>query len=239
MDFTALKRNPAAIHASLTKTGSALLTKTGCRIYIPARYAEHNLATISNEIRITCISMMVVGDSYAVDTTNAMMQITPTSTSIVEIEGEDCFEFTFEKGAEITPNVNLVVNDTLVYHIYDEIVAKGHVPFFFSYEDLGKLFVTAQGHGGIRLASNNVPLEMLAAAITRSAKDPMIYFRHVINNIKEQFTTRPEFIAFRNVSYGATNTTAKLMGAYFDEGLLSAFANPSKHPEGVETLLRM
>ncbi|TXG83288.1 MAG: hypothetical protein E6R13_04065 [Spirochaetes bacterium] len=168
-----------------------------------------------------------------------MMQITPTSTSIIEIEGEDHFEFTFEKGSQISPNVNLVVNDTLVYHIYDEIVAKGHVPFFFSYEDLGKLFVTAETHGGIKLASNNVPLEMIATAISRSTKDPMIYYRHVINDIRDQYKVKPEFIAFRNVSYGATNTTAKLMGAYFEEGLLSAFANPSKHPEPVETILRM
>lgn len=239
MDFTKLTRNASVIHASLMRSGNALITKTGCKIYIPARFAEHNLASIANEIRITCINAMVVGNHYAVDLTNAMMQITPTSTSIIEIEGEDHFEFTFEKGSQISPNVNLVVNDTLVYHIYDEIVAKGHVPFFFSYEDLGKLFVTAETHGGIKLASNNVPLEMIATAISRSTKDPMIYYRHVINDIRDQYKVKPEFIAFRNVSYGATNTTAKLMGAYFEEGLLSAFANPSKHPEPVETILRM
>lgn len=239
MDFSKLTRNPAVIHASLMRSGNSLITKTGCKIYIPTRYAEHNLAHISNEIKITCISAMVVGNSYAVDLTNAMMQITPSSTSIVEINDEDHFEFTFEKGSQISPNINLVINDTLVYHIYDEIIAKGHVPFFLSYEDVGKLFVSAEEHGGIKLASNNVPLEMIATAITRSAKDPMIYYRHVINDIREQYKIKPEFIAFRNVSYGATNTTAKLMGAYFDEGLLSAFANPSKNPEKVETLLRM
>lgn len=238
MDISKLVRNKDTIHASLVQSGTALVTKTGCRIYIPTRYEEHKMAIISNELRICCVMVMVVGEHYSVSLANAMMQITPTSTSIVNINGDDYYEFTFAKGAQITPNVNLVKDDSLVYNIYDEIVAKGHYPWFLSYEDVGKLFTSSTYHGNLTLGPNNVPLELLAAAVARSSKDRTLYYRHTVNGMEGQFTTPPVFIALKNVMYGATNTTAKLMGAYFDEGLLSAFANPSEHAEGVETLLR-
>jgi hypothetical protein len=54
----------------------------------------------------------------------------------------------------------------------------------------------------------------------------------------EQFTKPPTFIPFRSPIYGATNTTAKLIGAYFDDSINSALVNPSEKVEGVESLLR-
>ena len=54
----------------------------------------------------------------------------------------------------------------------------------------------------------------------------------------EVLSRPPALIPFRSVTYGATNTTAKLMGAYFDEGLTSALVNPSQRTEKIEELLR-
>lgn len=240
MDVSKLVRNAEKVHAAIseTKNGTLIAVKE-CKIYVPTRYAERKLAVIAYETRIVGIFGIVVEDKYyATSLANAIMQITPTSTSIVTIDEEEYYEFTFEKGAQITPNIELVKGDTFVYYIYDEIVAKGHIPWYFSYEDLGKLFTSAKYHGGITLAANNVPLEMIAAAITRQMKDRTEYFRHQIKTIDEQFKLKPAFIAFRSVIWGATNTTAKLMGSYFDDGLMSALVNPSEKAEGVESLLR-
>lgn len=240
MDIRKLIRKPEVIHASLAETkNDTLIAVRECKIYIPTRFAEYRLAVISNEIRIVGIFAIVVDDLYyGVSNANAIMQITPTSTTVVDVEGDEYYEFRFERGSQITPNINLVQDNSFVYRIYDEIVAKGHVPWFISYEDMGKLFETAVYHGNMRLGPNNVPLEMIAASISRSAKDRTLFYRHTIKSVADQLKSPPAFIALRNVMLGATNTTARLMGAYFDEGLLSALVNPSESTEGVETLLR-
>lgn len=239
MDIKALKHDPAAITATLDDSrGDALITKTGCKIYIPTRYQERKLATVGNEIRVMAIFAMVVGDRYSTSIWNAMMQLTPSSTSIVTVDGDEYYEFTFDKGAQITPNLNLVLDKKQLYYIYDEFIAKGHVPWFLNDDTMGDLFFNSGTQAGQHLGPNNVPIEMIVASITRNPKNRQEYYRHVRKSMEEQYTAPPTFIAFRNVIYGATNTTAKLSGAYFADGLLSALVNPSEKTELVETLLR-
>lgn len=238
MNVSDLVRDSAKVHAALTQSKSGVLVATKpLKIYVPARYQERELMVIANEIRTVAIFAIVVDDKYyGVSTVNARIQLTPSWTNIVKVDDEEYYEFGFDKGAQVTPNINLVKDDLFVYKIYDEIIAKGNVPWFLSYLDLGKLFTTAKSHGGINLAANNIPLEMIAAAISRQDKDRTKFYRHALGEGKKDI--KPAFIPFRSVMYGATNTTAKLMGAYFDEGLTSALVNPSTKKEGVETLLR-
>lgn len=237
MDPKQLKRNAKAIHDILLETDAGqLITKKPCKIYIPARFAERKLAVIANEIRIVGIFAIVdSNNNYGVSCANAMMQFTPTSTHVVKINGEDNYEFSFEAGSIISPNINLVKKDTLTYNIYDEIIAKGNVPWFFNDVDLCKLFSTSIHHAGVALGPNNIAIELIAASITRRKGDLPKYYRH---SLKEGVKFEPAYIPLRSIIYGPTNTTAKLMGSYFEEGMLSSLVNPSQKPESIETLLR-
>lgn len=236
MDIKALTRDADVVKKSIKQVGNSLIAANECKIYIPFRFSERKLAIVSNFIKIVCIYAIVVGDKYGVSSACAMMQITPTSTSIVDVDGDDYYEFTFAKGSVITPDINLVKEDTLVYNIYDEIMAKGHYPWYLDYVDLGKLFITSEYHGGLSLGPNNIPLEILAASIARKAGDKNIYYRHTIDNLNG--IDKSEKIAFRSVIYGATNAVSRLTGAYFDDGLISTLVNPSESVENIETLLR-
>jgi len=241
MDIKKLKRDASKVHDALYETDSGqLIARKPCRIYLPTRYNNTKLATVANEIRIVGIYAITVDDTYyGVSLTNATMQITPSSTSIVKIEGDEFYEFSFDAGAVVTPNYNLVKDSFLVYYIYDEIVAKGHIPWYISYSDLGKLFISSVHHAGLVLGPNNTALEMIAASITRSPGDRTIYYRHALDHIENELAMPPAYVAFRSIIYGPTNTTAKLMGAYFEEGMMSALVNPAESSEGVETLLRL
>lgn len=240
MNFSTMKRDASVIHAGLVEQpGGILLAKEALKIYTPRRFEAKKLAVIGSEIRIVGIFAIAIGEVYGVSKVIAMMPITPSSTTIVTIDGDDYYEFSFDKGAVVCPNTNLVRDDSLAFKVYDEIMAGGHIPTFFSGEDLAKLFESAKYHANINLAPTNAPLEMIAASISRDPKDLRRYYRHVISKIEDQDKTPPRFIAFRNVIYGATNTTARLMGSYFDDGLMSALVNPAEKSEGIETILRM
>lgn len=234
MDFSKLTRDKSIVKSTLKEMDDgSIIVLQPCNIYIPKRYEEHKLAIVETEIRILSVFLLVVGEKSSLSSAVAMMQITPTSATTVDVDGEDYYEFYFEKGAQLTPNRNLVMQDTLCYYVYDEFMAKGRSPAFMGYEDLAKIFNTAVYHAGFNIAANNTPIEMITAAICRDKKDKTVYYRH--SDMRDECVN----VALRNVSLGATNTTARLNGAYFDQGLRSALINPSKTAEPIETLLRM
>ncbi len=239
MKFTDMTRDASVIHAGLVeKPGGMLIAKVPLRIYTPKRFEAKKLAIIASEVRVIGIFAIVIDQTYAVSKALAMMQLTPSSTSVVKIDDDEYYEFSFDAGAVVCPNINLVQTDQLAFKVYDEIIAGGHIPGFIAGDDLAKLFDTAKYHCNVTLSPTNAPLEMIAAAISRDPSDLRRYYRHAIETIDDQKTKPPHFIAFRNVIRGATNTTARLMGSYFDDGIMSALVNPSEKAEGIETLLR-
>ncbi len=244
MDFAALKRDAAAINAAcpVVEGGKVWITTAGCRIYVPCRYETHKLMTVGDEIRILGIFAIVVGEGaqarYGISSAIAMLTVTPSSTAIIKIQGDDYYELSFDPGAEICGNLDLVKNDSLVFPVYDEFVAKGHIPAFFSYEDMCTLFISSERHAAMRLDASNAVLEMIVGSIARHRDDRTIYYRQTLTE-DAALKVPPAYIAFRNVIYGATSTVSKLLGSYMDDGMMSALVNPSEKVEGIESLLRM
>lgn len=241
MDISKLERNPDKVHETILEDGDSLVTKTGCRIYIPKRFEEKKLASIGAETHITAIFAMVVDDKYySVSCACATMRITPDITSIVKIGDTEYYQFTFEPGSVITPNVNLVTVSTLVYHIYSEILAKVKVPWYMNYDDLGGLLESAKHHADIRLANDNVPLEIIATIVSRNAKNVQVHYRFVREQLNSVYINPPTYTPISSVLTQATNTTARLMGNYFDEGVTSALIDPNvDRVDTIETLLRL
>lgn len=240
VDPKKLKRDPAKVRAVLQKTkGDTFVTTKACRLYIPRGFEEKQLAHVGSEVYVLGIFALVLEDNtYAVSLTNAMMRIEPATINTVQIDGEEYYEFVFEPGDTVFANTNLVKNDTMPYHINDQIIAKGRIPWYLSYEDIGSLFDSARKYAGVSLGANDSVLEMIASAIARSPKDPRTYYRQFVKTKDEIHTKPPIFIAFKNISYGATNTTAKLMGSYFETSLTSALVHPSEKVEDIEEILR-
>lgn len=238
--FSTLERNAAQVLATLKETDKdVLLTIKGCKIYVPTRYADCKLAIVGTETFILGVFAMVIEDRYySVSSALATMRISPSSTSVVEIDGDEYFEFVFEKGGEITSNLNLVRNDVLIYYVYDEFIARGHVPSFMSYSDLGTLFCTSSYHAGLTLGANNAIMEIIAANNARAAKDPTTYARHTMDSFDDELKKPPTFIPLRSVAYGATDTTSRLIGAYHQEGMLSSLVYPNQRSESIESALR-
>ena len=240
MDTRKLVRNPDVVKANLVETPDGrIVVKKACNLYTPARYVEKGLAYVGNETYVVGIwGLVLESGEYSVNLTNAMMGIDPSWSNVVTINNVDYIEFHFEPGQTLVTNVQLVKNDILVYTIYNEIIAKGNVPWFMSYIDLGKLFDSALYHGGLNLRASPAVLQMIAAVISRDVTDRTKYFRQTVKSVESAQRDAPAFIPFRNIAYGATNTAAKLIGAYFEEGTISAITNPSNRLEKVEALLR-
>lgn len=237
MDYSHLVRNPGKVHAALSpQADDTVLAVRTVKVYIPDRYTEKRLATISSEVQTLAIFAMVVDDKYyAVSVTASMLRLKPSAIATVKIDGDSYLELTFEPGSVVIPDMKVIRLDTLPFRIFDEFIAKGRIPWFMSYEDVARLMDTAGSHANVNFNPYNVIMEMFAAAIARDPKDRTKYWRHVIG---KPGATDPSYVAFRSITYGATNTTSRLMGSYFAEGLNSALVNPSTSNEAIEDILR-
>lgn len=235
-----LIRDPAKIHAVLAELPDGrLVTKKEVKIYVPSRFDERGLASVGMETYIVGIYAIVIDDKYyGVSMVNAMCRIEPTSTVKVVFDEEEYYEFTFDAGSTVMATVHLVRTDTLVYKIYDEIISKGRVPWYLGYTELGKLFDTAKYHAGANIGANHEVTELIISMISRDPKDRVKYYRQTVKSIEDVEKNPPAFIPLRSVTYAATNTTNKLAGSYFNEGLVSALVSPADRVERIEELLR-
>lgn len=240
MDPRSLVRDPARVHACLRELPDGRLVATkNVKIYVPTRFAERGLASIGIETHIVGIYAIVAEDKYyGVSLVNAMQRIEPTATVKVVVQDDEYYEFSFAPGATVVSSVQLVKTDTLVYKIYDEIIAKGRVPWYLGYPELGKLFDTAKYHAGANIGQNHEVTELIVSIIARDPQNRARYYRQAVRSMADVAKTPPAFIPLRSVTYAATNTTNKLAGSYFKEGLVSALVTPAERVERIEELLR-
>lgn len=240
MNPLALKRNAQKVHEALSELPDGRLVATkNVKICIPARFAEHGLAFIGIETQIVGIYAIVVDEQYyAVSNICAMVRIEPNSTSKITLDEEDYYLFEFKPGNTIISSVNLLKTDTLTYRIYDEIISKGRVPWYMDYADLGKIFDTAKYHAGANIGENSEVTELIVSLISRDPRDRTVYYRQSVKDEQDIVKRPPAFIPLRSVQYAATNTTNKLAGSYFSDGLVSALVSPADRVERIEDILR-
>lgn len=238
MDLAKLKRDPSKVLATFSEINDkTLVTKTGCKIYVPSRFVEHDLASLGAEVYVIGILTIVAEGCYSSMMVCAMIKIDPAETNRVQVDGDEYLEFVFYPGSVVIPNLYLAKTDTLVYKIYDEIIAKAKVPVYLTYFDLAKLFDTARKHAGANVGYYKEVTELLISLSARSSKNRKMYYRQVMLSTHDFITNPPYYASLKDVTLSATNTTNKLSGGYFRNGTISAINTPSERVERLEGLL--
>lgn len=248
MNVKSLKRDAAKVKGYLRKldikdskglvTDTQTVTTKGCKIMIPVRYAEHNLATLGSQIYICGIYAIIVEDLYyAISITNAMMRIKPSSTDKVDVDDEPYYVFTFDPGSVVIDSNALVKKDVLVYEVYSEMISKGRVPWFLGYLEMSKLFESAKKFAGVNIGDQPEVDWLLISLIARDPKNIGSYYRSTIQSMDDLVKNPPIWTPLQKVSLAATNTFTKIGGNYFKDGVRSALVNPSTRTERIETIL--
>jgi len=235
-----LIRDAQRVHECLQELPDGrVVTSKRVKIHIPARFAERDLAYVGVENFILGIYAIIVEDKfYGVSLVNAMIPIDPSETNRIKIFGVEYFEFVFEPGSTVFKTLELVKTDTLTYKIYDEILSGGRIPWYVGYEELGKLFDTAQYHAGANIGGNQEVTQLIASIVARDPKDRTKYYRTAVQSLGDLRTVQPVYVPLMSVEYSATNTTNKLGGSYFGTGVVSALNDPSDRTERIEDILR-
>lgn len=236
MDIKGLKRDKVKIQSLLAYHKDGTVSAIDDTIItVPAYWEEKGLFIRGDTISVIAICPIIVGNYYAVLNILSLISTDPESISIVSIEDVDYIKLFYSKGDRILSKSNVVLDDGLPYKAFDELIDRGKVPWYLTYDDMGKLMDTAADYTGLKFNIDHAIFEMVASLMTRDSNDRSKFYRHRLNvDPKTQYT----FIPMSSVQYGASNTTAKLIGAYWSEGLSSALVHPSERKELIEDLLR-
>lgn len=240
MDINKLTRNPELVHTYLRETPEGrLITTKECKIYVPQNFEQCGLASISVETYIVGLFAMVFDEKdYGVMCVNAVMRVEPSKTDKIKIGHTDYYELTIPAGGAVVADLNLVQKDLIVYSIYNEVVSKGKIPWYLTYEDLGSLFDTAKEYANANIGSNREVTEMIISQIARNSEDRAVFYRITAADPARLKKEKPSYIPLRSVIFAATNTTNKLAGSYMQVGVVSALVTPSTETERMESLLR-
>lgn len=239
MDFRTLIRDPSKVHEVLVESGDSLICTKDCKLYFPVLWEEKGLVSIGTEIIIPGIFAISVDDRYyGVSLAIANMRVEPSEFNVVELVDGKYYEFIFDAGSVLCPDIMLPQVRELSYYIYDLMVGSGKIPSFMSYLDIARLFIDAEYHVGLKLGANVAVIPMIISTIARVQADRTQYYRHHIQQYADLETDAPAFIAFSDVTYNATNTVARMIGAYYGLGVNAALVNPSTRLEKFEVPLR-
>ena len=235
-----LRRDANRVRSCLKELANGqLLCTEACRIQIPTRYADINIAQIGIETHVYGIFALILSDgSYSVTKINAMVHLMPRRTTTVTIENRDYYEFSFEANDVIVASTSLVKRDAMMYNILDEFFFQGKVPWYVNYNDLGTIFDSAKYHAGSNIADSYASIELIASLVSRSEHDLTKYYRSTIADKPDDQLPEPAYNSLNDVFYSATNTLNKLAGSYFKDGVISALVTKTQTVSHLERLLR-
>lgn len=233
-----LKRNAAAVHKGLKKlpNGQTVALKP-CKIYIPKRFLDVNLAVISEHVEMVAIYAIVMDGNYGVSLTNALVKSKPSSTRVEKIDDVEYMVFSYEKGDVVLMDDKVVTLDTLVYYIWSEVLDKGKVPWYVDEKDRTLCLMTAKSHANVKMGANYSLIEMICAVCTRVDSDRTVQWRYQLNKKGGVGKAEAISIGLRNIQYTVETDLARISGSYPEIGLMASIARPASPPEGLEKII--
>lgn len=239
MDIASLKRDAKKVSATFQQSpDGVLLTRTGCKIMIPARFVERRLANLGSNPKTIGVCAYIVGNEYSISLTNAFIPLSPTAITEVMVGEDGYILFHFEPNTVVSPSLDLVKDDGVVYRIFDEMITKSRVPWYMTYLDLLKIFNTAKKHAGTNIGSQQEVTALIASNNARSPEQRELFYRQWIRDLSDIETNPPVYNPLMTVELSASNTVNKLTGSYMTRGIIDALNHPATRTEKIEELLR-
>lgn len=157
-----------------------------------------------------------------------------SNISNIEENGESYICLTLNRDDVFIHEINIVKNSNIAYDLFMSFIALGKIPKFISYDKISKLFDNDIKCSGINLNINHAIFEMIYAHMYRDSADPFTFYRYTRMN------KMPVIVPLHQISHGPVSTSARIIGSYMKEGMVSSLVDDSdKEPSLIENLLRV
>lgn len=234
-----LNRNPEKILGLLKELpGGQCVAKEKLTIMFPVRFRNIRLAIIGKVSFVYGLFAIISGNDFAIMNINGYVELGAASIKIETVDEVEYYKFTYEPGQTVIMTKDIVARTNLLFLAIDEFVFKGKVPWYASYEDMGRIFETAQSYAGSRARIIPSMMEFFAAYSARHKDDRLKFIRDGATSRADFAAEKIKWVPLRSIYYSTPGTVNKLSGAYFQDGIVSALVNPSNQVENVEAVLR-
>lgn len=241
MDISKLKRDPKAINSNLIKTPTGQIkAKEDMYIHVPSIYLDRELAFLNGKDKqLLGVMALICGDAYSVLRVPNLFNISPLDHVRVTINDVEYLEIFFPAGSTVFKTASVIVNDAVVYDIYDLYTDTNIDPWFLTALDRAALLDETAFYIKSSYGANRNVMKVVWAFTMRQPHDRTKYFRTSLLTQSDWDTKKPVYIPFKSVIFGPKTTTAKFNGAYFDLARAAALVNPSEKSDDMEKILRL
>ena len=232
-DIKGYKRKPEAFKNTFKEKDNATITKDKVYVIFPERFVKKELAVISVDfVKVVGIyAILNEKNEYCVINTPIFHELLPISVKLVDIDEDTYVLCEFEKDTIFLSTNDLIVLDSFVYDLFNEIFIQANVPWYLEYEDLAMLFRHSKKYANMNIGNEIVTWEVLTATITRYSSDKTKYHRQMVD--------KPySYVGLNDIRYGYDNTGARIIGGYMKEGITTAIIDKEKETSDTSRLLR-
>jgi len=211
-----------------------IFTGKELKVYIPEVYQGRNLLSIGNTASSLGVLQLRINGKY---------EATLLLLNKIEIEFESDSKVTEHEyeyivlnvlpGQALIRNTRLVKDPGSIYNIFMTFVALGKLPPFLDYDATQSIFDNDRLVCGASLGVNHSIWEMVFAHMHRDKEDPYTFYRYT------KMDKEPQIVSLHAISHGPQSTSAKVIGGYMSDGLVSALVDKSeKESSLIENMLR-
>lgn len=237
MTLDRFKRKPDVLKNKFKIIKNMTITTDDISVMFPSRFINKGLCDIGDVVKVVGIyAVMDSHNNYSVVNTPIFQFLVPNNITDIEINDTEYKLLSFDKNSVFIPDNSLIVSDSFIYQIFEELFLNGNVPWYLDYNDLSSVFEESKKYAGSNIGNDSMAFEILSAIVSRSPIDKKIYFRQTLD--KTNSGNKPEYVGLNNIYYSFDNTGAKILGSYFGDGLVSALVDPEKKTSTTAEILR-
>jgi len=211
-----------------------IFTGDQCVVTILQKMEEtYNCVEVSDKVTTIGVFDMVVDGIQSGMFLVGRIEMHPSN--IERVVGEDntpLIQLTFKKGDIFIKSTNVVVESKLAFYVWLEYIKFAHTLKAMTYEQQAEMFDRMRLSTGITFPVDHVVYEVIMAHLSRSQDDFAIPYRNT--DMKKDFVR----IKFGDVAHAAKSTSARIIGAYDKEGIVTALVNAPETNSQIEDLLR-
>jgi hypothetical protein len=232
-----IKDKKSIISSLKTMSDGSIVTTDDLVIHFPERFITKSLAVEGQEF--TCIGMFAIikDNKYALMNVISTLSMSPRESRKFIYDSMSYVEWSFPKGSTFIKSTELIKNDNLVGHIFEEFISKGNVPYYYDYEDYSKILASSQKYTGANLGASDSLMSVITSSIARWPLDKRMHYRQGLASYTGKKPPKPLYIGLGDMN-ASTNTIARLRGAYFSDGIRTSILNPTVRLEKTDELIR-
>lgn len=216
------------------KDTSLTFIGTKLEVRIPLNFKKYGSLDISDVVTTIGVCDLIFDDRYQVGL-NILAQITiePSDIRYQTIKGVDYAVLTLKEGDKFMSSYRVVQDTHVVYVLWSEFITDGKLPYWYTYDDLLKIFRNAYQLTGSGIG---VSQSVFSGIVGHLARDPnRINVQYRLTDMKKPM----KLVALNSISLASSSTIARLNGSYFrDMGLSSALRHQVDEQQPFENILR-